>query len=760
MSTNWHQLHGVFLANMTDGIYDWLAEQLGVTSASLRELQIGWAPSVLMKKGKYRRFNYFTIPQRDATGKVVGLALRDCTGGKCTYPGCGVGCVYPVNPKHRHGDHGYAPGAHNWVRTMDVKELCPVCQKPDGCLLSADDPTNPKAVICLRTKSDKAVGKGWLHILQDAVNFTDQALLAGTGAVVAVEGMSDVAAALSIGLTAVGRPGNMTGMDIVGEVARGRPLIVMGENDQKSNGDWPGRDGMVATFQTAKTHTFQASMLMPPPTIKDLRAWVVNNGLTLEAFNEYHEQHQVVKADGVMANNHPMTVAAAFLQDNYYVDRRYLLRRWMDSWYRYDAAAGRYVVVQDPEVRTDFYRWTVGKQAEVTTGKETKLEPLVANTAMWSNFYQAAEAHILLTGVNLLPAWVNGVKGPTPTDLVVFNNGILDVPAYLEGHDEHLLPTTPDFFNTTALPHAFNPSASCPAWLTFLSQSLGDEAAKIELLQEWLGYCLTPDTSRQKMMYFRGESGSGKGTILNVLQQLVGSSQHASSSLSQLAEPFGLQPLIGKLVCVIGDARVSRNMDAMRGLEVLLGITGNDAMQINRKFKDQLEGTILTARITIASNEFLDVPDHAGAMLRRLNVIQFSRSFRDNPDVTLPVRLAEEIAGIAAWALIGLKRLRDQGGFTVPASSVAALQEWERDTNPLIAWMQDCTEEAENVITSKQELYDCWTKWASETHRQQWTRSVFLRRLFGNASSLSDAGTGVKGINLQPSAARRYTGRP
>ena len=56
----------------------------------------------------------------------------------------------------------------------------------------------------------------------------------------------------------------------------------------------------------------------------------------------------------------------------------------------------------------------------------------------------------------------------------------------------------------------------------------------------------------------------------------------------------------------------------MRGLEVLLGITGNDAMQINRKFKDQLEGTVLTARITVASNDFLDVPDYNGAMLRRL----------------------------------------------------------------------------------------------------------------------------------------------
>lgn len=756
-TTKWEKLHEIFWANMNSAMYVCLAEQLGVTADSLRDLQIGWAPAVKFKSGKHG-YGYFTIPQRDATGKVVGLALRDREGGKCCFPGSGPGCVYTINPNHRRGDRGYSAGSHNWVRTMDAKELCPVCHRPDGCLLSAENPADPKAAVCIRTTSPRKLKFGYLHILKAEGDLSGQALLAGEGLVLVVEGMSDVSAAATLGYTAIGRPSNLGGTDVVAELVRGRPMVVIGENDQKSDGKWPGRDGMIATFQTCRKSTFSAKMLMPPPTVKDLRSWIVTGGLTREEFEVHLEKKSIEEPDGTLKDNHPMTVAKAFLEDEYYANKRHLLRRWLDCWYHYDSGAGRYVATKDPVLRSAFYQWSVGKQYSQETAAGVKLESLVANTALWGNLMQAAEAHVLLNE-ETIPVWVNGAKGPDPKDLVVFNNGILDVPTYLDGGEGSLLDTTPDFFNTTALPHAFNPVATCPTWLSFLGSSLGDESEKADLLQEWFGYCLTPDTSLQKMMYFRGESGSGKGTILNVLQALVGATQHASSSLSQLAEPFGLAPLIGKLVCIIGDARVSKNTDAMRGLEVLLGITGNDAMQINRKFKDQLEGTVLTARITVASNDFLDVPDYNGAMLRRLNVIQFSRNFRDNPDTALPSKLAAEIEGIATWALVGLKRLREKG-FTVPESSRVALQEWERDTNPIISWMSECLDLGPNLIASKLELYDCWSKWAKETHRSMWTKAIFERRLHAANQTLRDVGAGVKGVGVNLYAGRRFLGRP
>lgn len=42
---------------------------------------------------------------------------------------------------------------------------CPVCGKPDWCLVSRDNPSDPSKVICKRVASDRELGEaGWLHI--------------------------------------------------------------------------------------------------------------------------------------------------------------------------------------------------------------------------------------------------------------------------------------------------------------------------------------------------------------------------------------------------------------------------------------------------------------------------------------------------------------------------------------------------------------------------------------------------------------------
>jgi P4 family phage/plasmid primase-like protien len=758
-STDWEKLHQVFLNNVSEGMYEWLAESLGVKSDALREIEVGWAPTVLMKKGALLTYGWFSSPMRDGNGKITGLALRSRdSAAKVLYPGSKPGCCYVVNPKHVRGSQGYQAGKQNWVRTMDAKELCPVCGKPDGCLLSEEDPSDPKAVICRVTPSLRQTRFGWLHIRKSEGDLSGESLLGGTGPVLVVEGMSDVAAAYSLGYTAIGRPSNTGSQDVVAELVRGRATIVMGENDRKTNGQWPGQEGMTATYQYVRKYTHSAKMLMPPKGSKDLRSWLVKNGLTREQFDVYSEKEATEVVDKLLLpNDDPLTLASALLKEHYTFNRKPLLRRWADSWYLYDKEAGKYVVEKSPHIMQQFYEWSEDKQYEVPGAKGVEIERVVATTALWGNVEAAAGTRVLLKS-DVMPFWISGGDGMEPKDLVVFNNGILDVPAFMDNHANYLQPTTPDFFNTTALPLPFNPAAECPTWLSFLASSLDDDTAKIDLLQEWFGYCLTPDTSQQKLMYLRGESGSGKGTILRVLQSVVGRAQHASSSLSQLAEPFGLQPLIGKLICVIGDARVGRSGDAMRGLEVLLGLTGGDAMQVNRKFKDQLEGTYLTARITIASNDFIDVPDTSGAMRRRLNVIQFARK-PAVPDTTLSEKLNQELEGIAVWALAGLRRLRQQG-FTEPESSRAAMAEWERDTNPLVAWLQDCTRPGVNMVSGKDELYDCWSAWAKDTQRSNWSRTMFLRRMFSNAPYATDVGAGIKGLEILPHAARRYLGRP
>ena len=53
-------------------------------------------------------------------------------------------------------------------------------------------------------------------------------------------------------------------------------------------------------------------------------------------------------------------------------------------------------------------------------------------------------------------------------------------------------------------------------WLHFLSELLEDE--DILTLQEYLGYCLIPNTRDQTMMLLKGNGGEGKSRIGVVIE--------------------------------------------------------------------------------------------------------------------------------------------------------------------------------------------------------------------------------------------------
>jgi hypothetical protein len=107
--------------------------------------------------------------------------------------------------------------------------------------------------------------------------------IADTDTLLIVEGASDVAAAYTRGLRAVGRPNNMGGSEALATLIRqklpeGVPVIVLGENDRRTQKDgtelWPGRDGAVhVAGQLARLTGRRIAWSMPPKGIKDLRDW-------------------------------------------------------------------------------------------------------------------------------------------------------------------------------------------------------------------------------------------------------------------------------------------------------------------------------------------------------------------------------------------------------------------------------------------------------------------------------------------------------
>ena len=101
------------------------------------------------------------------------------------------------------------------------------------------------------------------------------------GPILLVEGASDTAAAITLGIAALGRPGARSGIDhlagLLSDIPHDRPIIVIGERDQKPDGKWPGREGMIATGEQL-TERLRRPILqwMPPESVKDIRSYLVS----------------------------------------------------------------------------------------------------------------------------------------------------------------------------------------------------------------------------------------------------------------------------------------------------------------------------------------------------------------------------------------------------------------------------------------------------------------------------------------------------
>ncbi len=187
---DWEERAARYVRAISEARLTNLAGELGVIVKSLCALDCGW-------NGRA-----FTFPERDADGRVIGIATRTPDGRKSSMKGGKRGLVLPRDLNERPG---------------------------------------PRLVV---------------------------------------EGPTDVSACLSMGLAAVGRPSARAGVAQLVALLRDRDVIIVGENDQKDDGKWPGRDGAKAVGTKLATEWNRAvRWSLPPDDAKDARSWLNNRGL-------------------------------------------------------------------------------------------------------------------------------------------------------------------------------------------------------------------------------------------------------------------------------------------------------------------------------------------------------------------------------------------------------------------------------------------------------------------------------------------------
>ena len=324
---------------------------------------------------------------------------------------------------------------------------------------------------------------------------------------------------------------------------------------------------------------------------------------------------------------------------------------------------------------------------------------------------ESIKAHTYLPATTASPSWLDGrADHPNPCDLVPCRSALLHLPTM-----ESLAPT-PAFFSVSALDYDHDPTAPEPAqWQAFMGQLFEDDLACWDLLQEWFGYCLTGDTSQHKMLLIVGPRRSGKGTIARVLTRLVGPGNVCGPTTSSLAGPFGLQPLIGKSLAIVSDARFS-GRDVQTVIERLLCISGEDTLTIDRKHMTSVTMKLPT-RFVFLTNELPNLHDASAALAGRFMMLRLTESFYGREDTALTDKLLTALPGVLNWAIEGWHRLRERGHFVQPSSVEDALRDIEDLSSPVGAFVRERCDISSGLRVWIDDLYQAWKAWCEADGR-------------------------------------------
>ncbi|MCA9056282.1 MAG: hypothetical protein KDA75_20775, partial [Planctomycetaceae bacterium] len=374
----------------------------------------------------------------------------------------------------------------------------------------------------------------------------------------------------------------------------------------------------------------------------------------------------------------------------------------------------RYCEVEDNAVKKRLQVW-LHESLRYVFNRRTEEMELVgyeSNPGTINSALESIRAYTHLPATVASPSWLGSApRNLPPNEILPCRSTLLHLPTM-----QHY-PATPEFFTVNALEFDPDPAAPSPmSWHQFLHQLFDGDIESLDLLQEWFGYCLTGDTSQQKMLLMVGPKRSGKGTIARVLTRLIGNGNVSGPTTSSLAGPFGLQPLIRKTLAIVSDARFhGENIATV--VERLLCISGEDALTVDRKHMTSVTMKLPT-RFMFLTNEFPRLTDASGALAGRFVILRLTESFYGKEDTGLTDRLLGELPGILNWAIEGWKRLRERGHFVMPSSVRDVVREIEDLSSPVSAFVRDACVVGPGHRISVDSLYSAWKQWCEGEGRQ------------------------------------------
>jgi P4 family phage/plasmid primase-like protien len=266
----------------------------------------------------------------------------------------------------------------------------------------------------------------------------------------------------------------------------------------------------------------------------------------------------------------------------------------------------------------------------------------------------------------------------------------------------------------------------------FCQDSEEERACKIALIQEYVGISLLGLATRyQRAIVFVGAGANGKSALTTIIQGCMPPGSVCAIPPQQVGQEYRRALLAGKLLNIVSELPEADILDSESWKAIVAGdlTTGREIRKAPITFRP-IAGHIYSA------NRLPGTSDQSHGFWRRLVIVLFDRIFAvHEQDTTLADRIvATERPAVVSWALAGAQRVMREGRYTLPASSTAAVADWQQVSDPVRAFVEErCERLPLDAPTSSgcpaALLYRAYMDWARDNGHGLLASNKFSQRM-------------------------------
>ena len=330
---------------------------------------------------------------------------------------------------------------------------------------------------------------------------------------------------------------------------------------------------------------------------------------------------------------------------------------------------------------------------------------------------------------------------------------------------------SPEFYSRNQLPIDFNPSAKCPRFINELLRPIMSEE-DIELLQKYVGMCISGKNVTKKILILVGDRDLGKSVIVNVIAYIVGLVNTATLDTEHLGNRFEIYNFVAKTLLFGQD--IKKNFLSTKGATQLKSLVGRDLVRVEKKHSGKSMVIRGDFNIILTTNHdlTLDFESRAdvGAWETRLVVVNVAGAEPKKKIVDFEgVLIREEGSGILNWAIQGLVKLQkdlDDGlGFALSANQTLVVDKLIEKSDPLGHFIKTYVVSCPNNKLTTQDIIYAYERYSTNCgYVSPWNSlsqdprvlgkeiSKLIKAKFGDCSYRTNSSRGYRDIKILDSS--------